>query len=309
MGEQGLLDLGLDDDILTQAEKEKANEPEKKPRKKRATSKKESSNQSIEVAPSDGGTGGEPEDTGNPEDSGPDKSEDRSEEGPDSGSTEPKASKTRRKADDGGAGEGDSTGASRRVTGDPVTRPDGWNVNCIGTAPSHVRPNAWFEGVLAYNGHDLTTASFKDIHHASRVVYVDDIHLENPTVIETKFFITGKFLDVVAQVTEEVFEEIRKDKRIKLQSIHYSYVSCERTKSRRRNYQLKNDDRWPTQKEIEEMDKHMDNVDYALMGYGERKAYKEDKQKKGETVEEPEEVEVTVQEEPEPEEFNEEEIE
>lgn len=257
-----------------QKEKEKDKKP--KPEKKASRAQRKTDSSPDTSKPSDETPEGENQ-LDNRKDNG---SEELAGEGPVivSGPSDKRTEDTR---DSGGseANHGGSPSTSQTV------RPDGWNVNIIGEPDKRKRPNPWFEGVIARVDTDRTSTniSFKDIKSATRIIHVDDIHLQNPQVLSTRYTIVGTFIDVVANITEDMFNQILTHPECKLQKVFYSYVSCER-EDRRRNYQLINNDQWPTPEFIKEQDKRLDGVDWALMGYGERKKQTEIRQAKGEEV-------------------------
>ena len=149
---------------------------------------------------------------------------------------------------------------------DPIT-PEGWHPNIIGTPKG--KPNPYFQGVVAYDGLNgkQMLIPFNDIKWAQRQVYVDDIRLENPTILQVIYRIYGTFIDVVARVTEEQFEQILKHPEIKLKKVNYSYVSDHVTP--RRNYIIDHPN-WPTPEEIAKIDKHIDEVEWALLPWYEK---------------------------------------
>lgn len=157
--------------------------------------------------------------------------------------------------------------AERRRDRTESVIPEDWHPNIIGTPKGE--PNPYFQGVVAYdslNGKQILIP-FKDIKWAQRQVYVDDIRLENPTILQVIYRIYGTFRDVVARVTEEQFEQILKHPEIKLKKVNYSYVSDHVTP--RRNYIIDHPN-WPTPEEIAKIDKHIDEVEWARLPWYEK---------------------------------------
>lgn len=155
---------------------------------------------------------------------------------------------------------------------EPVTTiPEGWHANIIGKPKG--RPNPYFQGVVASDGADgrQIFVPFKDIKFLQRQVYVDDITLENPTVLAEIYRIQGPFPDVTARITESMFHDIQQHPEVKLKKVYYSWVS-DHVKPRR-NYLVDHDER-PTEVELKKLNKHMDEVEWALKPYGEKEELK-----------------------------------
>lgn len=152
------------------------------------------------------------------------------------------------------------TNNKRNTFKEPQVNERGWNVNVIGTPKGH--PNPYFEGVVAYDGFNekQILVPFKDITSIQRQVYVDDITLENPETLAIIYRVVGSFNDVVARLTQDEFEALIAERKIK--NVNYSWVSSHR--DRKRAY-LVNHAQFPTPEEIQAIDKHEDEVEWALM--------------------------------------------
>lgn len=146
-----------------------------------------------------------------------------------------------------------------------------WHTNIIGVPKGRV--NEYFQGVVAHDGTDgkQVLAPFKDIVYAQRQVYVDDITLENPEVLTTIYRIQGTFPDVLVRVPKEVFEAVLQHPEITLKRVTYSWVSDHLRP--RRNYIVNHPER-PTSDEIKKIDKHQEEVEWALKPWHEKEELK-----------------------------------
>lgn len=159
--------------------------------------------------------------------------------------------------------QGDGTGIGNHGgdLGDGVIQGQ-WHTNIIGKPKGH--PNPWFQGIATDDGlkHNQVLVPFNTVTHAQRQVYVDDINLENPTVLGAVYRVQGDFVNVLVRITEDMFNEVLVHPELSKVKVTYSWVSdhC----SPRRNYIVKHDER-PTKEELASRNKHMDEVEWSFL--------------------------------------------
>lgn len=253
MGEQQLLDLGLEETVEETPAKEEKNEPKAKTPKKR-TKKKETTSTTTDQKETP--TGKSPKGT-------------KGDVSTDGGATKQPENK------ESDQGKSKSASEPRDLTQ--------WDTaNIIGTPKGRVNP--YFKGVIGESGLETgkpAFAPFDEIKSIQRQVYVDDITLENPTIQYEKYYVVGSFYEVVFEVSKEVFEEMLISPLMpKTLKIRYSWVSSHVTP--KRNY-LVDHDALPTKEEIKAIDQKDDAAKWAMMNTTDREKYKKEKENKGES--------------------------
>lgn len=127
----------------------------------------------------------------------------------------------------------------------------------------------------------------------SRYHYVHDMHVANPTTLDVLYWVLLKdHRHVSLRITEDLFEELRTAAKLKKQFVIYVWNSINELPAARQY--VKHTPEWPTQSEIDTMDKEISKYPGQESWVSRDQRHKAEKNVVHDNVPEPEQVEEQV---------------